>query len=453
MEASRDAPAVVRRRRKIARQQREQTPEAAKFGKLKNSDEDSSSFSESHRDNKNNPPEPPKRTVEPCVHREISGHLSKILNRRDRNINSSAVRSLSSPREAKKVESPAEVQQLLKHARRSLSSPRHKEETSSTSTRSPTPERNQNTVRQPRPPSRSTINNTNNAELTQFEKNIMRFEEERRRFMQEKKRFEAEKRELDAMRKRRTEELDKKRIISGHSFNRMGERNRIHAPNNDKEKLELIKNFQVAQKLSVRDDEDVQLHSDREKKSQRSSRPSDYESSTASCTETEDEADIEFKGAIEAVSNDAPKAKQEILVKWVQETQSMTFDDDGKPKIVDPNDELISDSNDATLTASTPEEETQTTENFKTLRASFFADARLTWRQLKIERVDDIDKIKLMRNKCLSDLVILIIFCGFGGMLFRFVEGSFENVYKCGVKKVKRDFIDQLWVSSHNMRF
>lgn len=36
--------------------------------------------------------------------------------------------------------------------------------------------------------------------------------------------------------------------------------------------------------------------------------------------------------------------------------------------------------------------------------------------------------------------------------MFKFTEGAFENFYKCGVKRVKRDFIDTLWRGSHHLR-
>jgi len=54
--------------------------------------------------------------------------------------------------------------------------------------------------------------------------------------------------------------------------------------------------------------------------------------------------------------------------------------------------------------------------------------------------------------RCFCGLIILILLCGFGGFIFRFVESTFENFYKCGVKRVKRDFIEGLWVKSQQMR-
>ncbi|XP_076382615.1 uncharacterized protein LOC117219532 isoform X1 [Megalopta genalis] len=57
-----------------------------------------------------------------------------------------------------------------------------------------------------------------------------------------------------------------------------------------------------------------------------------------------------------------------------------------------------------------------------------------------------------LRSRCLSQLLLVIIYCGLGAFVFRFTEGAFEAFYKCGVKRVKRDFLDSLWSYSHNMR-
>lgn len=35
--------------------------------------------------------------------------------------------------------------------------------------------------------------------------------------------------------------------------------------------------------------------------------------------------------------------------------------------------------------------------------------------------------------------------------MFRYTEGAFETFYKCGVKRVKRDFLNGLWTDSRRM--
>lgn len=62
------------------------------------------------------------------------------------------------------------------------------------------------------------------------------------------------------------------------------------------------------------------------------------------------------------------------------------------------------------------------------------------------------DIVRSLRNRCMSELMLVIIYCGLGAFVFRFTEGAFETFYKCGVKRVKRDFLDSLWNYSHNLR-
>ncbi|XP_030375491.1 uncharacterized protein LOC115624788 isoform X1 [Scaptodrosophila lebanonensis] len=74
------------------------------------------------------------------------------------------------------------------------------------------------------------------------------------------------------------------------------------------------------------------------------------------------------------------------------------------------------------------------------------------WRRLKLDYPQVVAETRRLRNKCISHIILLILLLGFGGLMFRYTEGTSENIYKCEVRKVKRDFIDNLWAGSHNMR-
>lgn len=74
------------------------------------------------------------------------------------------------------------------------------------------------------------------------------------------------------------------------------------------------------------------------------------------------------------------------------------------------------------------------------------------WQQFKQERKADYDHLIFLRNRCACDLLLLIIILGLGGILFKSLEGSFENAYKCSTRNVKRDFIESLWRGSHYLR-
>lgn len=80
-------------------------------------------------------------------------------------------------------------------------------------------------------------------------------------------------------------------------------------------------------------------------------------------------------------------------------------------------------------------------------------EAPLVWQQVVELHPTEWRRILLLRNRCIANFVILSMLFGFGGLVFRFIEGTFENFYKCGVRRVKRDFVDQLWSSSRDLRF
>lgn len=79
-------------------------------------------------------------------------------------------------------------------------------------------------------------------------------------------------------------------------------------------------------------------------------------------------------------------------------------------------------------------------------------EVRADWKSFLVSYPGEVRKMKLLRNQCIASFVIFVIYCGTGAMIFRLTEGAFENFYKCGVKRVKRDFVDALWTSSHNLR-
>ena len=81
-----------------------------------------------------------------------------------------------------------------------------------------------------------------------------------------------------------------------------------------------------------------------------------------------------------------------------------------------------------------------------------FRETRQIWSIHCHRYPDEWHRIKIEINKCLSELLLLMVFCGMGGVVIRYVEGNYEMSNKTGVKRVKRDFIDQLWLSSHNLR-
>ncbi|ALC42780.1 CG34396 [Drosophila busckii] len=82
----------------------------------------------------------------------------------------------------------------------------------------------------------------------------------------------------------------------------------------------------------------------------------------------------------------------------------------------------------------------------------FCSEAAHEWRRLKLDYPQRLLELRQVRNVCFSHTILLTLLLGFGGLVFRYTEGTSENIYKCEVRKVKRDFIDNLWDFSHNMR-
>ncbi|XP_025200671.1 TWiK family of potassium channels protein 9-like isoform X2 [Melanaphis sacchari] len=76
---------------------------------------------------------------------------------------------------------------------------------------------------------------------------------------------------------------------------------------------------------------------------------------------------------------------------------------------------------------------------------------RHQWRSFLQEHDDEWKKFWNAGRKCFINTVILVVMCGVGGVVFRYTEGAFESFYKCGVKRVKRDFLDGLWTDSRRM--
>ncbi|XP_058796208.1 TWiK family of potassium channels protein 7 [Phymastichus coffea] len=80
------------------------------------------------------------------------------------------------------------------------------------------------------------------------------------------------------------------------------------------------------------------------------------------------------------------------------------------------------------------------------------ADLSAEFREFCRQNPEEVNILIELRNLCIAEAVITFIVIGLGGLAFRFTEGAFETFYKCGVKRVKRDFLDSLWNYSHNMK-
>lgn len=295
--------------------------------------------------------------------------------------------------------------------------------------------------------------------------NLRRFEEERRKFEDEKKKFEHERRELDRIRLKRLEERDKKRIAEGYQqllAMRATEQTRKASlkVSDPEESQRLIESFDKAQEICLTSNT-KSSHSLKKKKSQSpgpfqlpNSQPPDivasnnnvrrsvslrrrrvYEPSTSE--DADDEYGTERKSSLESIKPKNNNNKPKDLTSQIPTPSEAPIPKTGwfsrifsrKPKIK--KDEKKKEPNKVV---------SPIVKNFS------------SWKLFKNKHQGELMELRKLGRKCIANIILLVIFCGFGGLIFRFVEGAVENFYKCGVKKVKRDFVDQLWSSSHNMR-
>lgn len=263
--------------------------------------------------------------------------------------------------------------------------------------------------------------------------NLKRFEEERRQFEREKLKFLEDKRELDRLRLQRFDRY--KRELEAK---RLGLRPNYDIDNQD---------YMVARKVVI----DCKMNED---------------------SGSESEPDI-------TVVENVPKASPEVEIEVAVDAKVITTEDDAikAPEAVDDSTQKIL-LNGKELELPNGKE--------KTLDQSVATDdGGLKADEMKLEKVEFDEKnpmklwpfikiitretrqiwsihrrlhptewrcVKKEIGKCFSELLLFIIFCGLGGVLFHYIEGNYEMENKTGVKRVKRDFIDQLWLSSHNLR-
>lgn len=280
----------------------------------------------------------------------------------------------------------------------------------------------------------SSSDTSNSKEISKLEINLLKFEAERRRFEEEKKKFEKEKRDLSKIRLKKLEEFDKKRIFSGYTQSKIGEKNKATISSSEEDKFKLIENFKEAQQISIEPSSSV-IKEDK--------KLTDYESSTESCSSSEVDEDY-------STSKESGKIMLEEPIKSLQENEAIPIEILPEKKAG-----WISKFFGGRKIKNDIKKMEKSIEPIKStsLLRFIFIDSFKLWRQFIKDHSVEYDKIIQKRNRCIADTILIIIFCGLGGMFFRFSEGSFENQYKCGVRRVKRDFVDQLWISSHNLRF
>ncbi|EDW61012.1 uncharacterized protein [Drosophila virilis] len=562
----------IRHRRRMARSQREQTPDASRWqsdhqGAHQDEDQDAAA---QHVSMQIRPPG------------VMSAHESKILRRRDKSFAGVAARSQSQPREAEKLSIPDAHQLLIKH-QRSLSSPRHKDESSESELTGSS--QSQYMAQQKR--------GSNGNTLSRLEQNMLRFEEERRRFETEKRLFERERREHKVRHRQQLDHEERKRLLQNYRKISDG----FQLPQDEEERRRLVQSLRLQrhEAPSVRlrnrssgyEESSTQFSSSdadtteerhtkvkkaatplqgyvavpirgappppptnqaaprpperhsvsrnnslspvrpqrrsktpeqRAAQAEQSSRKSEYVEVGESAVEqpvrmklSEEEQRTELRRAyVEAAERAAaaeaalfksldkvrrsnslkvpeleptvkpqtkrssslerpvrakrtaslerPKKEEEKPQPIDAEPQTLTTETEvctiEKPSLLRRLGNLFRSRQRVGQTTSVVPMDTSETNKF--MSRAFLVRLRLEavheWRRLKLDYPVRMAEMRRLRNECIAHIILLILLLGFGGLLFRYTEGMSENIYKCEVRKVKRDFIDNLWTVSHNMR-
>lgn len=316
--------------------------------------------------------------------------------------------------------------------------------------------------------------NDANRRLTKLEMNLKRFEDERRIFSMEKDKFEREKQHLEHLRFQRLLEFERKRSMQQSDRQQLAAEAAAIA-------LAEIEKQRVAASL--------EHHRHRRSKSKSRERSfsgsnifygDDYESSTATSSSSRDDDfnDHEFTNEfhLENIPEPPPPLAEPPSFIGTNDNNNNNNINDNNNNSNNQTGAIFDESqtNEAPkqmlllrllfgkakpkkVPEKLPNRETYLNSRVDdggpiSMRRIIFIESPLVWHQvIEMHEQEWADTMRL-RNKCIANLVLLIIFFGFGGLIFRFVEGAFENFYKCGVRRVKRDFVDHLWSSSRDLR-
>lgn len=274
---------------------------------------------------------------------------------------------------------------------------------------------------------------------SRLEMNLKRFEDERRRFEMEKEKFEREKKQAEHVRFQRLIEFERRRSIQRREREQLAlEAAKIALAEIEKQRMVIEESRRTRRSKSKSHDRSRSHSKHREKFED------DYESSTAMSSSSRDN---DFEGADEFAAqckaNEMHEPNEEnneegFWSKFLFEQPVLPPKPIEKPvyKATVARQYLIIDDGGPI-----------------SMKRVLFVESPIIWKQLFEEYPSEWAKLKRTRNRCIANFILLSILFGVGGFLFRFIEGTFENFYKCGVRRVKRDFVEQLWVSSHDLRF
>lgn len=421
---------------------------------------------------------------------EPGGHMSKILSRRNKAMNTTkAHRSQSTPRKESETQTSTTAviccTSEVPIGKRSMSVPRNKEDSSESDAALVA----RLTIPAPayQPQFVSNATDPSDKRGLQLDLNLRKFEEDRKRFELEKLRFVQQKRELDRMRLARFEkykqEIATKEPTKGLTpftlhVKESGVRPDSPMPrkvSKSKERRFKMKKYNdyvsSTADSSDCDDSDEQrarIRSRKASKSPRRRKPSKSPRRPSKTpdimVESPDESfDInknsiqEFGKALQIRRRTSVRGKSETEVKASNGVTSNDVPMESKMNGETVVDDMTPDKTKELLTPIFVDAHAQQIDlpktGMKSYYVPFYYEARTIWKQLKAAHPKEVLQIWAQFRRCLCMLMVMLILCGLGGIVFRYLEGNWESMYKCGTKRIRRTFIDDLWKYSQNLRF
>lgn len=309
----------------------------------------------------------------------------------------------------------------------------------------------------------SNKSNDNDPKNVLLDQNLKRFEVERRQFELEKLKFLEEKRELDRLRLQRFErykrELEAKRLGIRPNYD-------IDNPNE----------YMLARKVVI----DYRMNDELLKQGQGQAQDSGSESEpeitiveNIQKNQTEDPETMAIENSENPQIN-LDEAKEHLTTKQ-EDDNAIKKSSDGLDELINQSQqngkELLNGlekSNDQKAAIATDVDDGAKMDTVKMETIEFdeknpmklfpfirllLRECRQIWWQHKQLHLVEWQNLKNDFKKCISEWLLFMMFCGMGGVMFRYTEGNYELLNKTGVKRVKRNFIDELWLSSHNLRY
>lgn len=288
-----------------------------------------------------------------------------------------------------------------------------------------------------------------------LEQNLKRFEEERRQFEMEKLKFLEEKREHDRLRLQRFErykrELEARRLGIKPNYD-------IDNPND----------YMVARKVVIdyKMNDDLQRQQDSGSESEPDitvveMKPKITATDELEKCQSDDFHDADDGTVVETIgnSNDVNEEKNNSIRErdsadgQINQNQTHQNGKELLNGLEKSNDQKSVEAADIVEEMEKIEFDEKNPMRFAPFCRLLLHECRHIWKRHKLSHPNEWQLLKNEFKKCMSELLMFMIFCGMGGIILHYIEGNFEMLNKTGVKRVKRDFIDQLWLSSHNLRY